>query len=237
MPKRGQLKGTPSRRAEFVASLPLADGAEHIYWPWSEQRDSYARVYVDGHKISAHRWVYEQVFGPLPARYNRGATGDDLVLHRCGVKGCVRPSHLYLGDATRNSQDALDHGQIRTRLSDLDVARIRFLSAGGVGQALLASAFGISIGYLGMVVRGEKRPSVLGIEQRATRVGRYGRRVLTAVDVVHIRRRCAEGAIQSQVAAEYGVTRVAINHIVHRKTWRDLPDDIDDGLQDPAVQT
>lgn len=37
--------------------------------------------------------------------------GHWVSCHRCGVVGCVNPSHLYWGDAKTNAQDVLAHGQ------------------------------------------------------------------------------------------------------------------------------
>lgn len=46
----------------------------------------YARVTVDGRRVFAHRYAYEQVFGPIPA----GLHLD----HLCRMRGCINPWHL-----------------------------------------------------------------------------------------------------------------------------------------------
>ena len=44
----------------------------------------------------AHRIAWRLTKGPIP----RG-----LVLHRCGVRRCVNPEHLYIGDQSANMHD------------------------------------------------------------------------------------------------------------------------------------
>lgn len=50
-------------------------------------------------------------------------------------------------------------------------------------------------------------------------VGRAPSR-LTTTDVVAIRSKIAAGALQREVAAEYGIQQVDVSNIVHRKYWR-----------------
>jgi len=40
--------------------------------------------------------------------------GDDFVLHHCDNPNCVRPSHLFLGDHQKNSDDKFSKGRFKT---------------------------------------------------------------------------------------------------------------------------
>jgi hypothetical protein len=56
-----------------------------------------------GERRQAHRVVWEDVNGPIP---------DGLfVLHRCDVRGCVNPDHLFLGTAKDNTRDMMAKGR------------------------------------------------------------------------------------------------------------------------------
>lgn len=55
---------------------------------------------------------------------------------------------------------------------------------------------------------------------RHARGSRSGTSKLTECQVVEIRARCAAGELHRVLAAEYGVSRVAITNIATRKTWR-----------------
>jgi hypothetical protein len=58
---------------------------------------------------------------------------------------------------------------------------------------------------------------------RHARGTRHGSAKLTDSDVIEILRRYAAGGVlQRELAAEYGVSRATIAHIIGRKTWRHL---------------
>jgi len=53
--------------------------------------------------ISAHRASYTINTGPIPDKL--------FVLHRCDVKHCVRPDHLFLGTQQDNVRDCVSKGR------------------------------------------------------------------------------------------------------------------------------
>ena len=50
----------------------------------------------------AHRIMWKLLYG---------GPGDRLVLHKCDVRPCVNPNHLFLGTAADNTQDMLSKGR------------------------------------------------------------------------------------------------------------------------------
>lgn len=73
-------------------------------WLWMGAIDTpgYGRFKWKGRIDGAHRASWELTFGDIQ---------DDLfVLHRCNVKRCVNPAHLYLGNASTNMRDAIRDG-------------------------------------------------------------------------------------------------------------------------------
>jgi hypothetical protein len=92
----------------------------------------------------AHRVAWELAHGPIP---------DGLmVLHRCDVRRCVNPAHLFLGTAADNSKDMVIKGrsfvgerQPNARLTDAAVQEMRALHATGMATFTeLARRFGVS---------------------------------------------------------------------------------------------
>jgi hypothetical protein len=60
----------------------------------------YGRLYPEGMKgrsVLAHRWTWEQAYGPIPEGMQ--------VCHRCDNPPCVRLDHLFLGTAADNMTD------------------------------------------------------------------------------------------------------------------------------------
>ena len=90
-----------------------------------------------------------------------------MVLHRCDNPICVRPDHLFLGDAASNAADRQQKGRgasfpgevnANSKLTSSQVGEIRArYAAGGVTQRELAAAYGIaSQSHVSQIVRGVK---------------------------------------------------------------------------------
>lgn len=145
MPRLGQEIATPARRAAFVEHLrTLGDGPECAMWPWSTKRSGYTRIYVDGEKVSVHRWVYEQLNGPVAV--------DQVVMHTCDNPPCVR--HLSAG--TQQEMKPGKGGDFRRKLSDAEVDTILTLKANGVSQHVIARTFDVSDATISFIVRGRR---------------------------------------------------------------------------------
>lgn len=70
-------------------------------WLWiaSTMRDGYGTFFFHKKVMLAHRVAWILYKGELP---------DDIdVLHKCDVKYCVNPDHLYLGSDPDNATDAV----------------------------------------------------------------------------------------------------------------------------------
>lgn len=80
-------------------------------WLWTGSKSShgYGQLFsmVGGHRavLHTHRISWELHNGPIP---------DGLwVLHRCDVRPCVRPDHLFLGTRQDNTDDMMAKGRHR----------------------------------------------------------------------------------------------------------------------------
>lgn len=210
MPKVGQQRGTPQRRAEFIARLrEMGDGPECVYWPWSDTRDDYVAIHVDGRIERAHRWVYSQVHGvELDRRGQFDGPGEQVIMHTCDNKACMR--HLVLGSPLENIRDAVRKGRMRPRVGDgvrtkvpADaIPAIKSLADQGVSYRLIAEAYGVSRSTIGDIVSGRSRTGT-------------PHQKLSDDDVAEIRRLAARADVrQAHIAKAYGVSEATISGII-----------------------
>lgn len=101
----------------FWPKVDKAAGSDGCWiWKSTIARNGYGRCWDGyGSQAPAHRLSYEMAYGAVPEGL--------WVLHRCDVKACVNPAHLYAGTVTDNVRDAVDRG--RLRIGDNHPARLR----------------------------------------------------------------------------------------------------------------
>jgi hypothetical protein len=98
----------------------------------------------------AHRVAWIAFKGPIPPGL--------FVLHKCDVRSCVNPDHLFLGSNYDNVADMVAKGRHpkgethgRHVLKDADVAEIRAERSSGATLAQIAARFGIHLSYVGHI--------------------------------------------------------------------------------------
>lgn len=92
--------------------------------------------------MSAHR---------LSWSLRHGDPGKSCVLHKCDVRSCVNPDHLFLGTQRDNMHDMIRKGrsargekQGAAKLTAYKVREMRKLWSGGATPPQLAQQFGVS---------------------------------------------------------------------------------------------
>jgi len=106
-------KPRPTIADRFWAKVQKSDGC----WLWTGRRQGpsgstafpdvgdYGTLKINGSWVRAHRISWEIHHGPIP--------DGTFVCHTCDTPPCVRPEHLWLGDAKANAEDMVAKGRNR----------------------------------------------------------------------------------------------------------------------------
>ncbi len=152
-------------------------------WLWMASLDNagYGQFWFLGTMMRSSRVSWLLFRGSIPK--GKGCHGV-CVLHKCDVRACVNPDHLFLGTHQDNVDDREAKGRGRmpdnrgalnglAKLTDDKVREIRTrYKAGGVSQAALAKEFGVARSTVSMVTSGRLWKSSGGraIESESGRV-------------------------------------------------------------------
>lgn len=126
-------------------------------WLWiGGKSGNYGAIYYKGKLLHANRasWLIEH--GRLPKLF---------VLHKCDVKLCIRPSHLFLGTKSDNAIDAVKKGIImgrphygsdngNSKFTEVQVAAIKRDSRDGLTRKEIICKYKLTSG-IGPILRGE----------------------------------------------------------------------------------
>lgn len=102
----GRTKTISARLEERIERVPMSG-----CWLWtgklSDSGYGLLSMRLPGRNgpvpVRAHRLSYEQEYGQI--------TDESCVLHKCDVRSCINPYHLFLGDRKDNAQDMISKGR------------------------------------------------------------------------------------------------------------------------------
>lgn len=111
-------------------------------WTAATTRGGYGEFGLGGKMVKAHRVAFTLAYGQPTA----------CVLHRCDVRACVRPSHLFGGTKAENNSDRATKGRSadqrgerhpNARLTEVKVREIKRLLHEGQKPRELGPLFGV----------------------------------------------------------------------------------------------
>jgi hypothetical protein len=165
-----QVNLSEEDKARFWSKVEKGDGDSCWLWTGGQFRKpggGYGAFHINRIPRQAHRVSFLLHHGSVPVELR--------VLHRCDVRLCVRPDHLFLGTDKDNSDDKVAKGRQsrgakhslaklptaargesngNAKLTPDDVREIRRLHAGGMGQLKIAKLFGMSKCPISLIVSG-----------------------------------------------------------------------------------
>lgn len=146
-------------RARLDANTHRSEGC----WLWTgyTQPNGYGWINYSGLKMAAHRAALLVSGSDVPA--------DMDVCHRCDVRNCVNPAHLYVGSRAENMADCTarqrhnkPHGEKHwcAKLSAGAVAEIRVRRSAGDLISVIARDFDVHHSTVLRIARGDYRKEV-----------------------------------------------------------------------------
>jgi len=125
MPKNGQI----------IKKLWIENGPDEC-WPWIGNcniRTGYGKKQWHGKTLLAHRWMYEQMIGPIKK--------GKVINHTCGIRNCVNPAHLEVVSQAENCRHG--SGSVLTKDQVKEIKKAKKNKQWGDG-AKLARKYGVS---------------------------------------------------------------------------------------------
>jgi hypothetical protein len=117
------------------------------FWTGSGTGNGYGLISIERKKILAHRFAWQTWRGEIPSTLE--------ICHRCDVRPCVNPDHLFLGTRQQNVSDMIAKGRKRTKLTAAQIVDVRNRLAAGELQAHIAQRYGVSRRTVGFIKSGE----------------------------------------------------------------------------------
>ena len=170
------------------------------------------------------RWLAHR--GSWVAANGRPVPAGMMVCHKCDVRACVNPDHLWVGTAQDNFDDAKrksrlawqvspdwaagkrirrGEGHPQAKLTDADVLEICALD-GKLKQAEIADRYGVSASHISEVLNGKSRGYVAGRPLNA----RHRNNALTAHQVSAAQAMRREGLTYQVISDAFGVSTTTI---------------------------
>lgn len=83
--------------------MPVTESGCWIWLGCINKQTGYGMLNANRKTTLAHRFIWEYEYGEIPKGYS--------ILHKCDVRSCVNPLHLFIGTQKENMHDMIKKGR------------------------------------------------------------------------------------------------------------------------------
>ncbi len=138
-------------------------GLGHCWlWTGARKESGYGAFRFEGRTRRAHVLAFNHFVGPVPDGFD--------VCHRCDVRRCVNPAHLFTGSRTDNMRDCAAKGRTcrgerryphvrgaangNSKLGESQVREMFAMRSAGISGRAVAAKFGVTAAHVSSVMKG-----------------------------------------------------------------------------------
>lgn len=163
------MRKTMSDEVRFWSHVAI--GSDNSCWLWrsTKSKTGYGVIRVgsltDGTRrnVLAHRFICELA-------YSKQLLPGWQALHKCDVKGCVNPQHLYVGTHQQNMTDAKERHLMRTSPrpgasnpnAKLQLSEAQAIKSSNERSSILANRYGVSRTHIWHIKTGKSWGGSIG---------------------------------------------------------------------------
>ena len=120
-------------------------------WKGATTKQGYGRIMALGKERPVHRWMYEIFYGPIDPNL--------VCCHKCDVRNCLRPDHVFIGTRDDNQKDMKAKGRAASRerngMAKLNSEHVEEIKSakGKFTQRELGKFYGVSQQHISLIQR------------------------------------------------------------------------------------
>lgn len=126
-----------------VEKIPFTD-----CWIWAGalKPNGYGDFYLNGKVQTAHRASYQLFIGSIDKSVD--------ICHKCDLRHCVNPNHLFAGSRSENMKDASNKGRLGHRVAKLSYEQSQIIKESSEKNYLLAQKYNVSQNIISRIKKG-----------------------------------------------------------------------------------